>query len=305
VEGATHAATGFVLGTGIGLLTHAGVAHGDLGAWAGIGHDVMYGVVTAGLALMPDSDHPQASFAHAAGVLSHGLSHIIAVMFGGHRQGMHSIFGVGLVSFGMLACTRLWPNHWSLGVMAAVLAICIAAGLGAIGFARHGLEAVTFGAILSALAVVAIRSDLWWLTALGMALHIFEDEFSGHGCALLWPFTRRRFGGDGRQPSRSRSRDRRPVDGRRSQSRRPADSRPRRPARDRDDREPDRPASRRDDDRPRARRGPQVMCPHCWVGECGACKTKCGCPLGDHPARKTAAGPASPAPAPYPETPPF
>jgi membrane-bound metal-dependent hydrolase YbcI (DUF457 family) len=285
MEGTTHAATGFLLGAGIGLLTSAGHAHGALAVTEGVGHDVLYGVLTAGFALLPDADHPKATFAYAAGWLSHGISHLVAVLFGGHRQGMHSLFGVGVAAAGTAACTLWWPNHWALGCLAGFLAICIAAGLAATGFVRRPAERLLAGCALAAVAVVYVRGDLWWLVALGMALHIFEDEFTGHGCALLWPFTSRRFGGDGRQMAKGRKR--------------PA---PRRPV-TRNGKRPARPAAPPARPPVREARGPQLMCPSCWVGECDACPGRgCGCPQprAAHPHRQgpkvISAAPADPVP---------
>jgi membrane-bound metal-dependent hydrolase YbcI (DUF457 family) len=209
VDGSTHAATGFLAGAGIGILSTWGHLHGAA-AWEGAGHDVLLGFVTAGLALLPDADHPQASFAYAAGGLSHGVSHLLSVLFGGHRAGMHSVFGVGLFSLLAALAGIAFPNRWALGVMAALLAICITAGLRATGFARRKGGALLAGCILAGVAVALVRGELWWLVILGMGLHIFEDEFTGHGCALLWPFSRHRIGGDGGQPAKDRAPARKP-----------------------------------------------------------------------------------------------
>jgi membrane-bound metal-dependent hydrolase YbcI (DUF457 family) len=287
MDGSTHAATGFLAGAGIGLFAlHSGLPHG-----------LMYGAVTAGLALLPDSDHPQASFANAAGTLSHGISHIVAVLFGGHRYGMHSLFGIALAATATQACAVWWPNHWALGSLAAVLAICVAAGLNATGFARYGLSGLLWGSVLAGLAVYLIRPELWWLVILGMGLHIIEDEFSGHGCAIFWPISRRRFGGDGKQPAGARSRS---APARRSGSTRPRTGTPRKS-----------PARRPSDTRPAAR-GPQSMCLSCWVEDCEACKgqgCKCPQPLSSHPRRRSARAVAA-VPDPEPgigldDTPPF
>jgi hypothetical protein len=119
-----------------------------------------------------------------------------------------------------------------------------------------------------------------------MALHIFEDRFSGHGTALLWPFTNKRFGGDGHQPAK-RQGTRRPRSGYQK-----AKARALRPA----------------DRRPPARPGPsKPMCPDCWVKECDRCKDRgCGCPERGpdvhqlRPKRRTPAEASE-----LPETPPF
>lgn len=259
MEGTTHAATGFLAGLGLGVFMHAGMnLHGDAAA-AAVGQDVLFGLVTAGMALLPDADHPKASFAHAAGGLSHGISHLVTTLTGGHRQGMHSVAGILALTLVTASCADWWPNKWSLLGLGVLLAICTAAGLRATGFLRRRGEAFIAGSAVAAASVFFIRGDLWWLTMLGMALHVFEDEFTGHGCALAWPFTSRRFGGDGRQPAA-----RRPV------SPRPAG----RPA--------ERPA-----DPPRPRQGPsKPACPACWMGNCEGCKDRgCGCPQREHPAR--------------------
>jgi len=269
VEGATHAATGLVLGMGVGLLTSVPHAHGIQVA-DNIGRDLLFGLVTGGAALLPDSDHPQASFAHSAGPLSHGISHVVAVLFGGHRQGMHSLAGIGLMALVTEALgVWLYPSHVALGILAALLAMCTAAGLAATGFARHGLEALLLGCGVAAVAVVYARHDLWWLVAMGMALHILEDEFSGHGCALFWPVSRKRVGGDGQQPAPARR------NGRRSGSqgqRRPVAQ----PA-------PSRPSSRRP--------GQPPTCLACMAANCEECKglgCKCPQPATSHPGRRKA-----------------
>ena len=113
MEGHTHAGTGALLGIGAGLLTTAGGLHG-VTIWDGLGRDLMFGTLTAGCALLPDADHPDASFAHAAGWLSHGISHLVAAAMGGHRAGFHSFFGIGLMMLVTAACTSWWPNHWAL-----------------------------------------------------------------------------------------------------------------------------------------------------------------------------------------------
>jgi membrane-bound metal-dependent hydrolase YbcI (DUF457 family) len=304
VEGSTHAATGFLMGAGIGLLTQIGThAHG-IAVADNIGRDLMYGVLAAGFALLPDADHPDATFAHAAGALSHGTSHLVAVVFGGHRQGFHSLFGIALMAVVTAACTLWYPNKWALGGLALFIAVCVVAGLKATGFLRHGgrgrnrhrgaLRRALIGCSIAAAAIVTVRADLWWLVALGMALHVFEDEFSGHGCALLWPLTNRRFGGDGHQPARDRKR---PATGRRPRSgyqkAKARAARPVSPA------SPARPALS-------SGNGAISMCLRCLAENCEACKgqgCKCPQPATSHPSRpgnRKAAAPAE-----LPDKPPF
>jgi len=304
VEGSTHAATGVLLGAGAGLFSLAAASHRVTPA-IGIGHILLFGAVVGGVALLPDADHPDATFAHTAGGLTHGTSHLLSRLFGGHRGGTHSLFGTAAAALGAQECAVWHANHWSLGALALVLALCVAGGLRVTGFMRRKSEAFLVGAAVAALAVWFIRVDLWWLVALGMALHIAEDEFTGHGCALLWPVLHRRFGGDGHQPAAARK----PAP-RRAAPRKPAA--PRRPAVGpkpaRTIRPTSKPAAAAPPPAPVPKlvRGPVSMCPHCWVGECDRCKgegCKCPEPAAAHPGRKAAAA-AQPRPV-LPTEPPF
>ena len=303
MEGTTHAATGLLLGAGVGLLTSVPHAHGAVLA-GNIGRDLLYGVLVAGFALLPDADHPKATFAYSAGALSHGTSHLVAVLFGGHRQGFHSLFGIGVMMLITASCADWWPNRWALGGLALFIAVCVVAGLKATGFMRHGgrghrdhgaLGRAVIGSAIAALAVTYARSDLWWLVALGMALHILEDEFSGHGCALFWPVYRHRIGGDGRQPAKGRK----PAGkGRRLQSGyQKAKARATRPVAPKN---PGRPALS-------SGKGAISMCLRCLGGDCDACKgqgCKCPQPATSHPNRVSPRKPAAPAPE-LPDKPPF
>ena len=286
MEGTTHASTGLLLGAGVGLLTSIGThAHGAA-VGGEVGRDLLYGVLTAGFALLPDADHPQATFAYSAGALSHGTSHLVAVLFGGHRQGFHSLAGIGVMMLVTASCADWWPNRWALGGLALFIAVCVVAGLKATGFLTHGghgrnrhrgaLRRAVIGCGTAALAVTYVRADLWWLVALGMALHILEDESTGHGCALLWPLSRRRFGGDGHQPAKS-SPGRRPKSGYQKAKAR-AQRAPAAP------KNPGRPALS-------SGKGAISMCLVCMAGNCEVCKGQgCRCPQPDtsHPGRKLA-----------------
>jgi membrane-bound metal-dependent hydrolase YbcI (DUF457 family) len=278
-----------VVGALAGLATLPARRHGADAGFEAVAHCALFGLATAGLALLPDSDHHDASFAHAAGPLSWVIAHVVGLLFGGHRYGMHSIPGTALVA-ALVAWGTLWaPSRGALTAVAVLLAICIAAGLKATRFARGSFEALLVGCALSALVMWSARADLWWLFALGMALHIAEDELTGHGCALLWPFTRRRFGGDGRQPA---------AEGRRK----PSGSPRRQPPRRRPPARRVRPSARRPDGIPvpvlpsgrRLTWDVGGRCVECLTRDHGECRDRgCGCTRGRHPLRPV---PASPRP---------
>jgi membrane-bound metal-dependent hydrolase YbcI (DUF457 family) len=281
MEGSTHAGTGLLLGAGASFALDVTAVHTHLAALGSIERAAgvaLFGVVVAGFALLPDADHPDASFAHSAGWFSRVISHLVAVLFGGHRQGMHSAFGIALLALVTEACAVWFRSRATLAGLGVIMTLCIAAGLCAMGAAPHpsarrrrkrnaglftGIEALTAGALVSAvmLYVPMYRADLWWLVVLGMTLHVFEDSLTGHGVAIAWPLTRKRFGGDGRQPAPRRRASQRPE------------------PRDDDDRRPP--------SQPRPRSGPsKPACPACWMGSCEECTDRgCGCPQREHPAR--------------------
>jgi membrane-bound metal-dependent hydrolase YbcI (DUF457 family) len=283
LEGSSHAAIGFVAGIGLGLLT-TGVHHGDTATADAIVRDGLFGFLTAGLSLLPDADHPDASFAHAGGPISYVLSHVIALLFGGHRQGMHSIPGMAVFTAIVASCSLWWPNKWALAGLALGLAICIAAGLRATRFIRGKLEAFVAGALLAGMSVWVVRADLWWLCALGMALHIAADMRSGHGCALLWPFYGGRIGGDGKQP----------VDRKRPVTKRAPAAPGSRPARAK--RTPGGVPVPVLEDGKHLTWAMPGRCGPCVVRDHGDCVDEhCGCTQGKHPARPGARAPRPPA----------
>jgi membrane-bound metal-dependent hydrolase YbcI (DUF457 family) len=293
IEGSSHAAIGFVAGIGLGLIT-TGAHHGDTALVDAIVRDGLFGFLTAGLSLLPDADHPDASFAHAGGPVSYVVSHVIALLFGGHRQGMHSIPGTVLFSVIVASCSLWWPNRWALAGLALGLAICIAAALRATRFIRGKLEAFVAGALLAGMSVWVVRADLWWLCALGMALHIAEDLRSGHGCALLWPFYGGRIGGDGKQPAARK----RPVT-----KRTPAAPGPR-PARTKRSTPGGMPVPVLEDGKHLTWQQGE-LCPACVTRDHRDCVDKgCQCTRGKHPARPGARTDRLPH-APDPEEPPF
>src|SRR5262249_55553184 len=106
-------------------------------------------------------------------------------------------WGIPIVA-GAAAYATLWhPALWAHLALGALLALLMTAALVCTGFQRHGLQGLLIGTALAAAAVHFIGPDLWWLSVLGMTVHVAEDELTGHGCCLLWPFYRKRIGGDG------------------------------------------------------------------------------------------------------------
>src|SRR5947209_12378614 len=82
--GRTHALSGLVTGVAAGQF----VFHLDAG------HLAAAAVVTAGAAVLPDIDHPDASCACSFGFVTEAFAWLIEHVSGGHRHGTHSLVGI-------------------------------------------------------------------------------------------------------------------------------------------------------------------------------------------------------------------
>jgi membrane-bound metal-dependent hydrolase YbcI (DUF457 family) len=298
MDGATHAATGFLAGLAVTLpLTYCSHQSGAPLA-EHLGRDFLSGLAAGAFALLPDADHPQASFARSADFISRGVSGFIAAVSGGHRNGMHSFaFGVPLTALACAAACLWAPGLYPHLALGALLTLCVTAALVCTGFRKRGLRSLAYGLAFSAAAVHWIGPDLWWLAVLGMTVHIAEDETTGHGCALLWPLYPKRIGGDGKQPAQRRK----PRSGFRQAAEDAglADPKTPRPKSSPGWQEVTPPGARV----PRAAKAAvgyhpltwHAVCGDCLAGECGGCSDKdCRCPQkrAPHPLRPGRSKPA-------------
>lgn len=147
-------------------------------------------VVCAGAAMLPDLDHPQATCAQSLGPVTKTLSRITAKLFGGHRNGTHSL----LFAFGATALFA-FLLHISSGPWVA-LAICffftslvvrtLTEASGAISAAISALVAAT-------LITIAPEQDWIFLSiGLGCLLHDLGDILTPEGVPPLWPVSKQR-----------------------------------------------------------------------------------------------------------------
>jgi membrane-bound metal-dependent hydrolase YbcI (DUF457 family) len=164
-------------------------------------------IATAGAALIPDLDHPQATIAHTFGPISKFASKITALLSGGHRQGTHSIlFAVG---FGFL-CYFVGLGSESSGsnLPAMILMFLLAS------FAFRGLNivppktsgslkgfivlveaaAITWGLQLLIESSETAQSGWWWLGiagGLGAFVHLIGDALTPEGVPFFYPIRMR------------------------------------------------------------------------------------------------------------------
>lgn len=181
--GHTHALSGLVAGTAVGLyVTHVSGPH--LLLLAGL---------TAGAAVMPDIDHPDSTLAHSFGFLTRGVAWLIGTVSGGHRHLTHAVAGVA--GFAVLAELAVVHRHRPLGAvgLALFLALIIAGALYALAVRGHGADVL---AIAGAIAMVVTGTGLSLVaTAVGVGCltHVVGDLLTDEGCPLLYPASRYRF----------------------------------------------------------------------------------------------------------------
>lgn len=178
--GRTHALSGAVAGAAAGLavahLTPRGVA-----VAAGL---------TAGAAVLPDIDHPDATVARSFGVLTRMFAWLVEKISGGHRHGTHSLVGVAAFTAAASAaagCRHTLPGRIALGLL---LTLVIASALRALRIGGHLADLL---AVAGAAAVIWSGSGiaaLGWAVALGTSMHIAGDMLTDEGVPLAWPLSR-------------------------------------------------------------------------------------------------------------------
>lgn len=146
---------------------------------------VLAGLVsTAGAALLPDLDHPEATIAHTFGPVTRAAAEFVHRISGGHRHATHSL------AFAALAAALVWPavllgRGWI--AWPALFVLCaFAARAVHIKPSMVPLAAVTF----TGTCWFTLRADVGWLplsVVVGILAHLAGDCLTREGCPLLWP----------------------------------------------------------------------------------------------------------------------
>lgn len=153
------------------------------------------GGLAAGAAMVPDLDCPSSTIARTYGPLTDGLSHAIAWLSGGHRNGTHSILGIGV--FTGLALGAALAGGWALRVTVWLLLGVAARALGIAIPRRGGLTALAHAAGMGAAAWAIVYAGLAPVfivpvaVGIGCVAHIAGDCLTDAGCPLGWPFSQR------------------------------------------------------------------------------------------------------------------
>jgi membrane-bound metal-dependent hydrolase YbcI (DUF457 family) len=180
VLGRTHALSGAVAGAAGGLLaahlTPRGVAVAT--------------VLTAGAAVLPDIDHPDATIARSFGLLTRVFAWLVEKLSGGHRHGTHSL--VGIAAFTAAAWAAVTYRHTVAGLagLGLLLTLVLAAALRALRIGGHFADLIAVGGAAWIIWSGFGLTSLGWAVALGTAVHIGGDMLTDEGVPLAWPLSR-------------------------------------------------------------------------------------------------------------------
>ena len=178
-------------------------------------------IVTAGAAVLPDFDEPEATAAREFGIAGKLASKGVRKAAGGHRQRTHTFLFAALVALWGYWAAGVWGGSDSLlfGIPAIfTMFVCCIWGFRLIGRAAEdrgvGSGMGKFLSWLFALGIsfmsianywelpgtlgdiVSGASPRWWLAAsmgIGVIAHLLGDLPTKAGVPVFWPFTKFRF----------------------------------------------------------------------------------------------------------------
>jgi membrane-bound metal-dependent hydrolase YbcI (DUF457 family) len=180
--GRSHASSGLLAWSAVTAVAHTEHLHPG---WASIAAGTL---ATAGAALLPDLDHPEATIAWTFGPISRAAARATHRLSGGHRHATHSLsFAASLT-----ALTWLGVRFGGRGFAAVLMFVLFAFAIRALRLAPGLVAAAAF--LATCLFCVALRSVAWLPLSVGVGVltHLIGDCLTREGCPLLWP-NRRRF----------------------------------------------------------------------------------------------------------------
>lgn len=188
--GRTHV---LVAGT-LGLACAGSAAH-LLGHPMPFGAALAFGGVTAGMGVLPDLDHPQATLARTLGPVTKAVARVVCAASGGHRKGTHTVWFAAL----MVGLSTLLANRF--GARAELPVAFVGFYLAAMILRlsprpTSGKAEVTYlgEAAAATAAAYYLVPDWWWLpwaVGSGVLAHIVADCLTVEGVPVLFPLARR------------------------------------------------------------------------------------------------------------------
>ncbi|GAA3735743.1 metal-dependent hydrolase [Salinactinospora qingdaonensis] len=167
--------------------------HFDLGP----GEIIAGSLVCAGAALVPDLDHKNATITQTYGLVTGTLSALFSWIFGGHRNGTHSLL-FALLMGGLTQLLALW-SELAVQIFVFLLVGIALNGLG-FGMDKNRAAAAVLNAMGTAGIVLALYTsgvDYSWMglaVAFGCLLHFVGDMATHMGVPLFWPISKYRVG---------------------------------------------------------------------------------------------------------------
>jgi hypothetical protein len=190
--GKTHCASGWCVGLAVApLLIH------------GLPAVILFAVVTAGFAMLPDLDHPGARASRLLGPVTGGLSWLLrrasSALYsvtkgprdenhnGTHRHLSHTVLFAGALG-GLTAAGVAVGGPW---VVAGVVLFGVLLAADALGdwllLVAAGAGAILAGTTDVLSALTAVGGWLWIAVTLGCITHCLGDALTLSGCPFLFP----------------------------------------------------------------------------------------------------------------------
>lgn len=162
------------------------------------GQQALTVALAVGGGMVPDLDQHGSTIGRTYGPITDVVARAVAFIARGHRKGTHSL--VGLLAFAAIA-------YWGARMGGVVTAVLVWLLLGVADRALDVIDserfmwplrcAVMAGVVALVLATgVDIRVPLLAGMILGSISHVVLDMLTDHGCPLLWPLVRTKFGVD-------------------------------------------------------------------------------------------------------------
>ena len=145
-------------------------------------------VVGAGASMLPDVDHPNATVAHSLGPVTHVISKVFAKVFGGHRNGTHSLMFAGAAALATHLLLAGTGGPWAaLGLTFFFCSLLVRTLTDA-----DGLVCAAVSAILACTLVAVAPGDGWlvWAVGMGCLWHMLGDIVTPEGTPPLWPVSK-------------------------------------------------------------------------------------------------------------------
>lgn len=178
--GRTHALSGLVLGAAAGqFVWHSAPGYLAVGA-----------AVTAGAAVLPDIDHPDASIARSFGFVTEAFAWIVEHISGGHRHGTHSLAGVAAFTALAYAAEHYRQTLPGKAGLALLLILVLAAGVRALKIGGHFGDLLAIGAAVAMIVTGFGLAEVPWAVAVGAATHLLGDMLTDEGIPIAWPVSR-------------------------------------------------------------------------------------------------------------------